>query len=446
MSVMVGLGPSTGCGDDGPAQDPEGSGVEASTGTTGEPAPTTEDPSTSGETDPSADASTTTAADSTGDGGELPDYADSPCWGSPSSTLVYNGMTHATEDTPATCRAEGDRVLLHVADSLWGSEVDQAAVNGLMHQLELLSPAGSVDPEQGVVPNDEAVFGPLDESMFPAGKLEIYVVNTNGGGDGYLCGWCSYPQLHLDGPLLQPLDGEFSVSIAAHETYHVIHRAYDANETMWVDESLAEAAMTVNGFFTDTDWLDSFVTDPDQNWGPGGPALGGFNYGAALLWGSFLWERGGAPLMTAITAEPTDDWAGLDAALDAVGDDRDAFELYLDMMVAMVLDDPAAGYGFTSFEVPPVARAAELMIGATEAGTLAEYGIDVIDVVDTGMLTIDLVSTGAEPVVGQAVVVSGGAVQVVPLGAATPVDAEGAEAVFVTLTARDVASYELSVD
>src|SRR5690606_26491901 len=184
---------------------------------------------------------------STGSGG-LPDYGDSPCWGEPSSTSVYNGMTHMLDDVAVTCRAEGDRVLLYVADELWGSPVDQAAVNGLMHQLEIFTPTGSVDPEQGVVLNDEAVFGPLDDGSFPLGKLEVHVVDTHGGGDGYLCGWCSHPQLHMDGVILQPLDDDHAIAIAAHETYHVIHRALDADEAQWVDESLAEAAMTANGF------------------------------------------------------------------------------------------------------------------------------------------------------------------------------------------------------
>ena len=439
------LGLLAACGDDGDAQPPEGStGEEQTTG--GETdLPVTEQTSTTGEIEPST-SSTTAVADSSTGTDELPDYSDSPCWGDASGTMVYNGMTHMTEQTPATCRAEGDRVLLYVADDLWETQVDQAAVNGLMHRLEIFTPPGSIDPYQGVVVNDETVFGPMDESDFPEGKLAIYVVNTNGGGDGYLCGWCSYPQLHMDGMILQPLDGDFSVSIAAHETYHVIHQAYDANETTWVDESLAEAAMTANGFFTDTDWLDSFLANPDQNWGPGNPELGGFNYGAALLWGSFLWERGGAPLMTAITAEPSDDWAGIDAALDTVGDDRDAWDLYLDMIVAVYVDDPGMGYGFSSFEVPPVSIEGDLMVGSTEMGTLSEYGIDYFDVLDVGMLTIDLISTGPEPVVGQAVIVGNGSVQVIPLGAATPVNAGAEEAVFVAVTARDVASYELSVD
>lgn len=438
---MILLGLTIACGDDGApgtggSTGEDGTDTEMAEGTTASP--------TGGATE-LATGSSGEAESSSGTGG-LPDYSDSPCWGEASSTLVYNGVTHNTDQVPATCRAEGDRVLLYVADELWESTVDQAAVNGLMHRLELLTPEGSVDPGQGVVPNDEMVFGALSEAQFPEGKLAIFVVDTSGGGDGYLCGWCSYPQLHLDGTILQPLDGDYGVSIAAHETFHVIHQAYDGNESQWVDESLAEAAMTANGYFTDTDWLQSFLDQPDQNWGPGGPGLGEFNYGAALLWGTYLWERGSIPLMMAITTEPSDGWTGIDAALDAVGDDRDAWDLYLDMIVATYLDDPALGYGFTSFDFPAVSTEGDLLVGATEMGTLAPYGIDYFPLGDTGELSVGLSSLGPEPVVGQVVVVSGGAAQVQPLGVATPVSVAPGDSAFVALTARDSASYELSLD
>ena len=440
MSVVV-----VACGDDGsPAGDASTSeATGASTDSAPDDATGTPDPDAS---TGSASAGSTSAADESTTTGGLPDYADSPCWGEPATTSVYNGMTHMLGDVATTCRAEGDYVLLYVADELWGSAVDQAAVNALVHQLERFTPEGSVNPDQGVVPNDEFVFGPIDTAQLPQGKLEIHVVDTSGAGEGYLCGWCDHPQLHMDGLLLQPLDDPHAVAIAAHETYHVIHRAHDASEDMWVDESLAEAAMTANGFFTDTAWLESFASDPDQNWGPGDPELGDFNYGAALLWGTALWERGGPPLMTAITAEAADGWEGIDAALDAVGDERDAWDLYLDMVVAVYVDAPELGYGFSSFDLPPVATAGELGVGSTEMGSLSPYGIDYLTLLDTGVLTVGLVPTGAEPVVGQVMILGEGVVQVVPLEQSTGVVVAEGETAVVALTARDAATYELSVD
>lgn len=377
-----------------------GDGADAGAETTTGAVDTTGAAETSGAAESSGSTTGTGAVDTTGDTttessgtGELPDYSDSPCWGMPASTLVYDGQTHQTVEVAATCRAEGDRSFVMVADSLWDNGIDQAAVNGFMHRYELFTPEGSIDPNRGVIVNNEAVFGPLDDASLPGGKVSVFVVDSNGGGDGYLCGWCDYPQLHIDGTVLVPLDGDDALSISAHETYHIIHRGIDSNEETWVDESLAEAAMTANGFFTDDEWLDDFRLDPDQDWGPGGVDFGSFNYGAGLLWGTFLYERGGAPLMTAITAEPSDGWAGLDAALASVGDDA-AFDVFLEMAVAMVADRPELGYGFAAFDVGEVAREGDLAVGDVQDGEVFPGGIDVYRLVGPGPLDLDVTGAG----------------------------------------------------
>lgn len=345
-----------GCTDDTP--DP----ANATSGTTSDAADTTGAPPEGTATDSAIDSGTsepgsdTAPGASSSDTGGLPGYGDSPCWGEVSQTVVYNGRTHQTGTIDATCRAEGERTLLYVQDELWEAGLRQPLVDAFMHRFELFTPEGSFNPNQGVIFNNEEIFGTIVETSTPEGKVAVYIVDTEGGGDGYLCGWCRTPQIHLDGVVLDPIDGDFPVSIAAHESYHIIHHGYDGNETMWVDESLAQAAMTANGFFTDLDWLGNFMADPDQNWGPGEPELGEFNYGAALLFGSLLWERGGPALMQAITAEPVNGWDGLDAALAAAGDDKTAFELYLDLMVAIYLDAPEMGYGFSSFDPGEVNR------------------------------------------------------------------------------------------
>jgi hypothetical protein len=167
--------------------------------------------------------------------------------------------------------------------------------------------------------NDEAVFGPLADASLTDGKLPIFVIDSGGAGDGYLCSWCAKPALHLDGPSLRSLHTDKTLSIAAHESFHAIHRAYDADEDVWVDESLAEAAMSVNGFFTDQAWLDEFLHATNQAWGPGVDDPRSFDYGAGLLFGTYLWEHGGAELLAAITQEKQNGWVGIDRALGTIG-------------------------------------------------------------------------------------------------------------------------------
>jgi hypothetical protein len=416
-------------------------------GSTSDAPASTSEGSSSEDSGPAPDTGDVTSSSSGGDDestGGLPDYSDSPCWGMPFETDVYDGMTHQVNSVPATCRAEGERALVMVADDLWENGVDQAAVNGFMHRFELFTPDTSWNPEDGVLTNDEAIFGSLDAARLPGGKLAVFIVDSNGGGDGYLCGWCEYPQIHLDGIVLAPIDDDLALSIAAHETYHVIHRGYDADEEVWVDESIAEAAMTANGFFTDQTWLDDFRLNPDQPWGPSGVDFGEFNYGAGLLWGTFLWEKGGPELMAAITAEPLNDWAGLDAALATANIDDDAWSLFLEMAVAMVLDRPDRGYGFTAFDVGEVAREGDVAPGEMMAGTLSPYGIDVWRIVGDGTATITVEADAAVEVSARTFAASDPVVVDDPVTGAVDLALEGGEG-FVVITAEAATGYTITV-
>ncbi len=387
--------------------------------------------------------------DATGDDDDmdLPDYTDSPCYGEAEVTQLFDHDSMAFIPLDTTCRAEGDKTMVYVDDRIWDDAVDQELINTFMHRFEIYSEEGAYDTSTGILGNDEAVFGELERSSFPNEKLHIFVVDTGGMGDGYVCptsmGWCDYYCLHIDGVQMYPIDGDYALSVTAHETFHMIHHFIDGNEHPWVDESLAEAAMTANGFFTDDAWLASFLNDTDFNWGPGDPEHGAAHYGAFLLWGTYLWEAGGADLLGAITAEAADGWNGLDAALADTGHEDSAWDLFLDMIVAIYLDDPALGYGFESFDYDPVNTLTELGVGDDRDGHLQPYGIDYYDLDVTGTVDID-VTYGDEPV--YALAVAAGAdvdVQDVSEGGTLTVDA--GDIAFLAVTAEDTAEYTLTL-
>jgi len=310
----------------------------------------------------------------------IPDYTRSRCYGMSRATSVYDTATHGTREVTATCRAEGDQTLLYVADDVWevaprsgASAIGQSEVNAFMVAYERAGRSSSYQPTLGVLPTDELVFGTLPSDL-PDGKLPVFVVDSGGAGEGYLCQWCDEVELHLDGPLLGSLHSDKALSIAAHETVHAIHRGYDADETVWVDETLAQAAMTINGFFTDGDWLDDFLRDPNVDWGPSTDDPLDYHYGAGLLYGTYLWEQGGRDLLHTITREPLDGWAGLDAALATTGSDRDAFGLFLDMGLATFLDDRATPYSFDAFELAGEVLPYSVTTGTRISGVLEPYG------------------------------------------------------------------------
>jgi len=330
----------------------------------------------------------------------IPDYTQSPCYGEPATTDVYDLATHEVHAISATCRAEGDRVRFYVADDLWETKADsdapvlgQGEVDAFMARYELVGSSKAVERTLGILPTDELVYGALTESALTDGKLPIFVIDSSGAGDGYLCGWCDRPALHLDGPLLRSLHTDTTLSIAAHETYHAIHRGYDADEEVWVDETLAQSAMIVNGFYTDQSWVDEFMHNTNQAWGPGVDDPHAFDYGAGLLFGTYLFEHGGVELLNAITHEPLNGWAGVDRALETIGYPATGFELWKDMAIAAFVNDVAAGYGFKSIELDSPVLPYDVGTGTTLTETLEPYGLMFVTF-DSDAASVELDTTG----------------------------------------------------
>jgi hypothetical protein len=376
-----------------------------------------------------------------GDDVVIPDYTRSPCYGDSRSTLVYDAETHGQREVSATCRAEGERTRVYVADELWDAPVTQGDVDAFMGGYELFGRASSFQPDLGVLHVDELVFGALDTAALPDGKLPVFVVDSGGAGEGYLCSWCAGTEFHLDGPLLGSLGSDETLSIAAHETVHVIHRAYDANETIWVDETLAQAAMTVNGFFTDGDWLDDFLRATNVAWGPGIDDPLAYHYGAGLLFGSYLWERGGRKLLHAITTEPLDDWAGIDAALATTDETGDAWGMYLDMGLAAFLDEPRTGYSFESFDLKGRIRPHTVETGTDYSTNLQPYGLAFV-VFDEAARSITL---EAATMVSTRLVLGGTRTEVVELVSGERTDVSIAPRVLLVSAPR-ASSFTVTVD
>ncbi len=90
-----------------------------------------------------------------------PDYTESPCYGAPRTTFVYDADTHGTREVATTCRAEGEQTLVYVADELWelaaapgGPLLGQRQVNAFMAGYELKGRPTSFQPERGVLAVD----------------------------------------------------------------------------------------------------------------------------------------------------------------------------------------------------------------------------------------------------------------------------------------------------
>ncbi|MBN2495308.1 MAG: hypothetical protein JXR96_11995 [Deltaproteobacteria bacterium] len=236
---------------------------------------------------------------------------------------------------PATCRAVGDHVYVFVADDQWGANVDQAGVDAVFAALELATPAGSIDPEQGIVPNEIGVFGPVPDAL--DGDVHVFILlmelDQYGGTqfDGFFNPFNQYPdeetmaqqgyhsneiEMITVNSAIRPVGSAMTLSILAHELQHLIHWGGDPEEASWVDESCAEAAMVLCGYpQTDQAWLDDYLADPSAAL----EETAHVHYGACLLFGSYLYERFGAGFMGELVADPAHGRAGFAGPLARAG-------------------------------------------------------------------------------------------------------------------------------
>jgi MYXO-CTERM domain-containing protein len=109
---------------------------------------------------------------------------------------------------------------------------------------------------------------------------------------------------------------DYMVGVMAHEFEHLIHHAYDQNEESWINEGLAELAMSANGY-EDAGHLHAYLTNHSE------PLVSAefAHYGAGMLWGTFLYERFGADYVQALVKAPQNGIEGLEAAWNVMGMD-----------------------------------------------------------------------------------------------------------------------------
>ena len=198
--------------------------------------------------------------------------------------------------------------------------------------------------------------------------------------------------------LMLDVGGDSYVGVLAHEFYHMIQFANDANEETWVNEGMADIAIEVNGIGASAQGhLAEFFNTPagDQlnHWG--GAIV---DYGSAYSYLTYLFEHYGGPdnartgfhenytMAEAITKVEEDGFAGLDKVLAAnpakseiarYYRDKTSDDVYLDWAVANYLDDPtidAGQYGYKSIDmtVAPVATFSEFP-AATDAQSITPY-------------------------------------------------------------------------
>jgi hypothetical protein len=254
---------------------------------------------------------------------------------------------------PSTCRAAGIHAYVFVADDQWGVNVSQQDVDMIMDILDNMTPPDSIDPAKGIIPNEVDVFGPVPDELDGDPKPIILLMELASFGgnqfDGFFNAYNQYTddytvatygyhsnecEMITVNSAIRPVVTDMTISILAHEFQHLIHWGGDTDEESWVNESCSEAAMIVCGYHTDIAWMNNYLSNPST------PLydLEHVNYGACLLFGTYLYERFGAGFLRLLVAEPANGQAGITGTLSASGNPLSMDELLLDWATATVGD------------------------------------------------------------------------------------------------------------
>jgi hypothetical protein len=311
----------------------------------------------------------------------------------------FEAMPPGFKRIDATCRAVGKNSYIFVEDASWGTKVTEASVARLQQVFEKSTPEGSLDPNKGIYAIDSSLFGNPPDMIDKDPRVYLLITDMGKyhgqGFDGYFnpfdemsedVAWKKYHQhsnevemLYLNcGSDETPIDSDYMQAVTGHELQHLIHFNYDTEEESWINESCSEAAMTATGFFTDKQHLARYAANPSS------PLIvkDYVDYGACLLWGTYLLEKLGPDFFPPFVANTKVGASSITDTLENLHRPENFRQLFDQWVVANFassrgVSDPR--YGYSSFPVPPMKVAATLdASGGEHSSTLKSSGVDYI--------------------------------------------------------------------
>ena len=293
---------------------------------------------------------------------------------------VYNFDTESYETIDFTLKVEATRYNIWVETALLDGTVSDSQINSLHVALGTSTPAGSYNSAQGIIVNDEEVFG-MPPNVDGDSKTDILLLDVRDDpSQGFVVLGFFDPRdltssgnnrdilyLDTDPGLNNP---ETILATAAHEYQHLIMAAYDGNENTFVNEAQSEWGELMNGYYgRDMD----FLSDLDEH----GTAF--FRYRSDVggitdrergqLFTLYLAEQFGTLVAGAVTRQAGNGQSGY-GATDVLGSVSAFEEAVVDFHVANLYNDTSLGskYGYVNPFYDNVRTTADVVIdGRTES-------------------------------------------------------------------------------
>ncbi len=210
----------------------------------------------------------------------------------------------------ARATSVGQSSYVFVENAAWESgAIDFGFASDLYNRLEQQGLPSSLNPEKGILPLQQSIFGPLPDRINTDPRVVILLLGL-GEFNGHRFGGYFNPFDQMTEPEAQNyqqhsnevnviylginLDGANDThqvaSIITHELQHLLshNRIPNFHQAPWLSEASAEAAMMFSGYFTDQKAVERYA---EKTWGIPLVTSAYVHYGASALFAAFLVDK-----------------------------------------------------------------------------------------------------------------------------------------------------------
>jgi immune inhibitor A len=300
-------------------------------------------------------------------------------------TWNLNVMPPEDARLQTTCRGVGENVYVFVSDDVWQVNVFQKDIEKIMCAFDYSTPETSIDKDKGIYKILTETFGrPPDVDN----DHRIYFLISQLGEyhghhfDGYFRFLDELEGKHSNHTEILYLDcddpsDDYHLGIIAHEFQHLIHWQYDRNEAKWLGESLSEIAMILCGYYTDQKHVIEYLNNTDSSLISKRHMV---DYGACLLWGTYIYERLGIEFLGNLVREKEDGIKGFQKVLNNMNIEYDFSGIFGDWLVTNYVhenpvNDERFRYKSISLPVSPTIRHF-FSLPVYETGEVNGYAVD----------------------------------------------------------------------
>ena len=268
--------------------------------------------------------------------------------------------------------AESNRIEVWVDTTEWNVNVAQADADKLIDAFENETPAGSIDPNKGILALEiENMGDPPD--VDGNGKIIVLILDINDDFDetdnpAFVAGYFDQAdQLNLSNPQASGnvadilyidsnpgvLGSNTVLSTAAHELQHLINFNYDRDEDPWLNEGLSEYASIMTGYAGRG--FGRFLSRTNRGLMVWDNIL--IDYSRVGLWMTYTALRLGFESIRMLVQDEDNGKSSAENIIASIIPGKTFSEYTYEWTLANLIDDPTLAngeYGYEGTNIPPV--------------------------------------------------------------------------------------------